>query len=168
MDHGKSLGHPFVPFLFGDLLDLQGISHVFRHSHMGPYRIGLEHHADVPLFRGYEHMGFRTAHQGVPQQDVPFRGPFKAGDHPQGSGFAASGGTQEGNEFPVRHLQVEIPHGRHGTEPFVEMFQFYLSHNSPPHQMAILPLDTLFRIRFPTMTITRMITDSTEAFWVSA
>ena len=78
-------------------------------------------------------MGFRAAHHRIPQQDISFRRPFKAGNHPQGGGFPAAGWPQEGNEFPVRHIQIEIPHGRNAAEPFVQMFQFDLRHNEPPH-----------------------------------
>ena len=36
------------------------------------------------------------------------------------------------------------------------------------HQMLTFPFVTLFRMILPTKTISRMITERTEAFWVSA
>ena len=70
------------------LLDLQGVGHVVKHGHVGPHGVALEHHADVPLFRGNEY--FIGRNDPVVEKHAAAGGLFKPGDHAEHGGFAAA------------------------------------------------------------------------------
>ena len=87
--------------------DFQGVGHIFKHGHVRPHGVGLEHHADVPALRG--HKSIFPAHQLI--ADVtprPLVGFSKPGDDAQHGGFAAARGAQEGDEFLVVENLIEL------------------------------------------------------------
>ena len=94
----------------------RGVGDVIKDGHMGPDGVGLEDHADVPFFRGDKHL-FGADHL-LPNGDFPLGGPFKPGNHPQHGGFAAAGGTQEGDKLPLPELLCKIPQDNGIPEAF--------------------------------------------------
>ena len=99
MDDLQNLLHLLLDLGLWHLLDLQGVGHVVEHVHMGPHGVGLEHHADSPLFRRHEHV-LGADHPAV-DADFPGGGLLKARYDAQHSGLAAARGAEEGDELPV-------------------------------------------------------------------
>ena len=106
MDDGQHPADVFLDRLPGRFFDGQRVGHVVKHVHVRPDGVGLEHHADVPLFRGHE--GLPAGDQLVVDVHLAFRGLFKPGDDAQHGGLAAAGGAQQGHEFSVPEGLGEI------------------------------------------------------------
>ena len=83
------------------LLNFQRIAYVFGNSHMRPNCIGLEYHADITFFRRSEAALNRRAHAVVADINFTFGSTLKACNHAQGSGFTATGRTEDGNKFAI-------------------------------------------------------------------
>ncbi len=88
------------------LFNLQGIGHIVKDGHMGPDGVGLEDHANIPLFRGNKGL-FGADHSAI-NADFAGGGLFKPGNHPQHGGLAAAGGTQQGDKFFILENLVEL------------------------------------------------------------
>ena len=84
-----------------DLLNFQGIANVFSNGHMGPYSIGLEYHADIAFFRRSKGALNRGAYALLTNVNFALGSAFKSCNHTQGGGFAAAGGTKDGDEFAI-------------------------------------------------------------------
>ena len=69
---------------------------------MGIQRIVLEHHGDVAVLRR------NVVDQLVADVKLTIGDFFQAGDHSQGGGFSATGGTDQDDEFLVLDFQIEI------------------------------------------------------------
>ena len=68
---------------------------VLGDRHMREDRMVLEHHGDVPFARG------EVRHLPFADEDAAAAGPFEACDDAQKRGLAASGGTEQHQEFLV-------------------------------------------------------------------
>ena len=88
------------------LFDGQGIGHVFKHGHVRPHGVALEHHADVALFRRQKDLV--AGYNPVVKAHGAAGGLFKARDDAQHGGFAAAGGAQQGNEFAIFKDGVKV------------------------------------------------------------
>ena len=55
--------------------------------------------------------------------DGPRGGDLQPGNHPQGGGLAAARGTEQGEERPLRHRQVEVVHRHEVGEPLGDPLQ---------------------------------------------
>ena len=113
--------------------DFQGVSHIFKHGHVRPHGVGLEHHADVPALRG--HKSIFPAHQLIADEHLAAGGLFKARNDAQHGGFAAARGAQEGDEFLVVENLIELLEYHHISKGFGYVLNGYACHNA-----AILPL----------------------------
>ncbi|MNP51228.1 hypothetical protein D3C76_1455280 [compost metagenome] len=67
---------------------------------MGVERIGLEHHGDTPPG------GIQIVGALVADVQIPFGDRLQPGDHAQQGGFAAAGGADEDDEFPLLYFQI--------------------------------------------------------------
>src|SRR4030042_1056785 len=70
----------------------------------------LEHGVHVAPESGH------AAHLPAFQQDLPLAGFLQAGDHAQGGGLSAAGGSQQGEELPLADADVAALHGHHLVE----------------------------------------------------
>ncbi|MNH47454.1 hypothetical protein D3C79_1106940 [compost metagenome] len=62
----------------------------------------LEHHADVAC------VGGDAGDRAAVDQDLAAGHVLEAGEHHQASGLAGAGGTEQGDEFALGHIQIEI------------------------------------------------------------
>ncbi len=85
----------------------QAERHVVIDAHVWIERVILENHRDVPVF------GRHVVHAAAIDGNLPAADLLQAGQHPQGGGFAASGGTDQHDEFAVTHLKIEVADGGH-------------------------------------------------------
>ena len=113
---------------FIHLLDLQRVGHVVEHGHVGPYGVALEHHADVPLFRGNEHLV--GGDHPVVEKHAAAGGLFKPGDDAQHGGFAAARRAQQGDEFAVGEHGVKVFQHRGVAEGLGHVLNGYAGHDS--------------------------------------
>ena len=74
---------------------------------MGVQSVVLEHHGDIPV------LGCHIVHQLAVDIQFAAADLLQAGDHPQGSGLAAAGGTYQHDELLVRNVQAELLHCQH-------------------------------------------------------
>ena len=88
---------------------------------MGIERVVLEHHSDVPVFRGY------IVHQ------LPINVQFSAGDllqprhHSQSGRLAATRGADQHDELLVRHIQVKFLNSHNPLIGHLELGLFLLA-----------------------------------------
>ena len=101
------LPHLPVDLVLGYLLQLQRECHVLIHGHVGIQGVVLEHHGDVAILR------LHIVHQLVADPQLAGGDVLQTGDHPQGGGLAAAGGTHQYDEFLVRDLQTELLDGHY-------------------------------------------------------
>ena len=94
--------HLFVDHIGVFLAQGEGKGHVFVDGHVAVQGVGLEDHGHVAV------LGRGVGDVLAVQQQLAFRNVFKTGHHPQGGGFAAAGGTDQDDELPVLHFQVEV------------------------------------------------------------
>ncbi len=100
-------------------------------GHVGKQRIGLENHADIAL------VGLQAVLLLAADGDATGGRRFEAGDHAQDGRLAAAGGAEEGNEFTLLDLHVEVMHDLHVAEGFLEVCEFEKGHeNQIPYDLA--------------------------------
>ena len=129
-DHGERPVHAAHALLLGDPAHTQRERDVLRDVHVRPQRIGLEHHADVPLLRRQRPTG--AADHGVAELHDAAVGHLEARHQPQQRGLAAAGRPEQREELAVGDVEAhaldgaglaEMPrhglerHARHGTTP---------------------------------------------------
>ena len=94
------------------LLDVgKAKGNVLIHRHVGPQGIVLEQEAHLPLVGGDVDAQAAVKHHLVANGDAPAGGGFQTGNHPQRGGFAAAGGTQQGDECVIFNDQIQVVHG---------------------------------------------------------
>ena len=133
MHHIQDAVHLILNDVPVHFFDFQGVSHIFKHGHVRPHGVGLEHHADVPALRG--HKSIFPAHQLIADEHLAAGGLFKARNDAQHGGFAAARGAQEGDEFLVVENLIELLEYHHIPKGFGYVLNGYACHNA-----AILPL----------------------------
>jgi hypothetical protein len=101
-EHRRDFLDPGANALAPLATDLERKAEILPHCEMRIERVALEDHRDVALARR-EAIGDRAADRNHPARDR-----FKPGDHPQGCRLAASGGSNQHQEFAVLDLEVEI------------------------------------------------------------
>ena len=101
MNQLQHLLYAFFAFLFIYLLNFQRIAYIFGNSHMRPNSIGLEYHTDITFFRRSEAALNGGAYAVVADINFTFGSTLKACNHTQGSGFTATGRTEDGNKFAI-------------------------------------------------------------------
>ena len=69
---------------------------------MGVQGVTLEHHGDVPV------LGLHIIHQFIANVQLTLADFLQSGDHTQGSGLTAAGGTNQNDEFLVCDFQIEV------------------------------------------------------------
>ena len=84
---------------------------VFIYCHVGPQGVVLEQEAHLALVGGDIDAQLTVEDHLVADGDPPAGGGLQPGDHPQGGGFAAAGGAQQGDEGIVLNDQVQVVHG---------------------------------------------------------
>ena len=84
-----------------DARDLQGEAHVVGNGHVRIQRVVLEDHGDVAV------LGGQVGDVAVADPDVADVDFFESGEHAQGRGLAAAGGTDQDEELTVRDVDVE-------------------------------------------------------------
>ena len=111
----SGLPHLSVDLVLGQLFQLQGERHVLVHGHVGIEGVVLEHHGDVPILR------LHVVHQLVADPQLAGGDVLQTGDHPQGGGLAAAGGTHQHDELPVGDLQRELLDSHHALVGDLQM-----------------------------------------------
>ena len=104
--------HAPVDFRLGHLAQPQAIGHVVKHVVVGEQRIALKHHGGIALVGGEGVDGL------LPQVDFTLVRAFKAGNHPQGGGFAAARGPQQRHKAARLDVQGYILHRVKGLAGF--------------------------------------------------
>ena len=80
----------------------QAVGNIFPDIQVGEKGVGLEHHGNAPLVGGdFGNVSFADKH-------IAAGGILKAGDHPQGGGFAAAGGAQQRHHLTVLDFQIDV------------------------------------------------------------
>ena len=99
----------FLDPLLNDILvhplQRQAEGDVVVDGHLGIQGIALEHHGDLPL-PGSLLIGPYAVDQEFAAGDV-----LQAGNHPQGRGLSAAGGSDENHELALLNFQIEIVDG---------------------------------------------------------
>ncbi len=98
----QALCHTGIPFLGPHLAQAEAIRNVVGNGHVREERVRLEDHTEVALLRGQ----FRR----VDAVDTDLTGGrFEvAGEHPEAGRFAAAAGAEQGGEFALFDLQVDV------------------------------------------------------------
>ena len=111
----RHLMYSLVNFFFRNLPDLQGISQISIHRHVGIQGIVLEYHGQPPV------LGFIIVAQFSVDPQFSIADILQSRDHTQGSGLAAAGWTYKDDEFFILDIQVKILHRK---VPFVKLFTY--------------------------------------------
>ena len=82
--------------------NLQGKTQVLRHAQMRIESVTLKNHGDISLARR------EVVGGGTVNRQYSFRDLLEAGDHAKRSRFAASGRSDQHQEFAVGYLQIEV------------------------------------------------------------
>ncbi|MCY1294112.1 hypothetical protein D9M70_433940 [compost metagenome] len=114
LDQPEHLLHPCVDLRLVSACDLEAEGNVVMHVHVRKQRIGLKHHADVAL------VGFQRPLVLAVDHDRAGGGCLEAGDHAQDGRLAAAGRTQEGDEFALLDVHVEIVHDVNRAEGLLD------------------------------------------------
>ena len=79
--------------------------HVLVYRHMGVQGVVLEDHGDVPI------LGLYIVHELIADVQLTIADLLQTGNHAQGGGLAAAGGSDQNDKLLVGNLQVELLHG---------------------------------------------------------
>lgn len=131
LDHRQRALDPFLHVGLAHAADAEGKGQVLGHGHVREQRIVLEHHADVALVRR------DIVDRATGQEDFAGGGGFETGQHHQAGGLAGPGGAEQGEEFALANVQVEILHDEglavvallHATEADQYIAALSLGHN---------------------------------------
>ena len=119
--HAQGVVDALLDLRLGQLLDLQAESDVLPHRHVGPQGVGLEHQVQPPL-AGLGVVGqVRVDHLHAVDGHHAALGLLQTGDHAQGGGLAAAGGTQQGHEVAVLDDQIDVPQDVVVAVEFIDM-----------------------------------------------
>ena len=148
-----------MDFILAHMLDSQRIGHIIKHIHMGPYRVGLEYHSDIPLFR--RNKSFAAGDKPVTDPDLTCGRRLKTGYHAQYRGFAAARRAQKRYKFPVTENLIEFFQYQAGTEALCQVFYDNFRHifSFPFRQCCQIencPFVRRFSTKFSRTTIIRM------------
>ena len=127
VDHLEHFGDALVDLLLGHLGDAQAKGDVIVNIQVGKQGVPLENGVDLPL------MGRHVGNILSLEQHRAGVGTFKAADDPQGGGLAAAGGAQQGNEFLVLYIKVQVFQDGLGTVLFVNVLQLDQSFSQFTH-----------------------------------
>ena len=94
-----------LDLLLGDLLELQGEGHIFKHGHVRIQCIVLENHCNVSV------LGRNVVDQTVADVQFALGDLLEAGDHTQGRGLAAAGRADQNDKFTILDVQRELLNG---------------------------------------------------------
>ncbi len=115
VDLGEALAQAALHLSSAELFQLEPIRDIARHRHMGPERVVLEDHADIPL------VGGEAADHPVPEADLPRVGLVESGQEPQQGGLAAARRAQQREQLAVTHGEVRPVHRSDGAEPLDDL-----------------------------------------------
>src|SRR5215207_10103065 len=117
------LVHPARDLRLVHLAEFEGEAHVLAHVHVRVEGVVLEDHGYVALARR------KVVDDLIPYKDFAVSYVLEAGDHTQGRGLPATGGSDEDYELPVRDIQIHLVDGDHVlAEDFGYLLQRYFSH----------------------------------------
>ena len=91
-DQCQDIGHAALDLVLGDLAQAQAVRNVVKHIVVWEQGIALEYHRCIAL------VGGQLIDRFSAEVNLAFVRAFKARDHTQGSGLAASGRTQQCHE----------------------------------------------------------------------
>ena len=114
---------PLLGFAAFDLLHALAEGDVLLHGHIGEQRVALEHHADAALLRGNGHQVLAV------EQNLPAIDPGQAGDTTQQGGFAAAGRAEQGDEFTLGDLAVDVAENRGIAVALVQALNTQITHD---------------------------------------
>jgi hypothetical protein len=101
LEHARDLGDPARDLGTADPLRVQRILQVLTHAQARVQRVELKGHGDVALARG------ELVDPATGQPDLAVGRGLQAGDHAQGGGLAAPGGTEQAHHFPRIDRQID-------------------------------------------------------------
>ena len=107
-DQFQCLAHLVSDLGPAELASLQGIRNVLVNCHVGPDRVGLEHHADSPLVRRHRELPVGDDDRLVAEVDLSRIRILETGHHAQGGALPASAGPQERHDLPVVDLEGQV------------------------------------------------------------
>ena len=98
-----------LDLILGGLAQLEAEGHVIIHRHVGVQGVVLENHGDVAV------LGRNIIDQAVADVKLAVGNLFQAGNHAQGGGLAAAGGTDQNDKFLILDVQGKIAYSGHVT-----------------------------------------------------
>ncbi|MCY1529430.1 hypothetical protein D9M68_645740 [compost metagenome] len=102
LDQGQVFFDFGADFFFGLLTDFQRVGEVLAQSHMREQRVLLEYHADIAL------VGRDAGDRAAVDQYLAAGHVLEACEHHQARSLARAGGAEQGDEFALGHIQVEV------------------------------------------------------------
>ncbi len=88
----------------------QAVGHVVEHGHVGPDRVGLEHHRESPLLGRHADARGGGEDRLAVDPNLARLGRLEPGDGPQGGGLAAARRTQQGHVLAGGHREGDPAH----------------------------------------------------------
>ena len=114
MEH---LLHPGGDVPLGDLPNFQAVADVVRHGHVWEEGIVLEHGVHGPP------VGLQVRNVRAVQDHLAAVRGLQARNDPQGGGFAAAGGPQQGDKLPLLNVQVNAAEHLRVPEALLDSFE---------------------------------------------
>ena len=108
LDEFEGLRDPAAQRILPHPPDLERERDVAEDRQVGPDRVGLEDHPEVPVLRLKEDLAAEVEEGPVPAGDRARVGPLEAGDGHQRGGLAAPAGPEEGQELLVPHREGDL------------------------------------------------------------
>ena len=128
----KHLFNLLADFRFGQLFQLQTVGHVVPYVHVGEEGILLEDHADTAA-AGNDVGDFLPVQVDMPAGDL-----LKAGQTAQQGGFSAAGGTQQRDQLPLFHIQVNVFEHVIRAKEFIDFLKSDVRHGLLPSVSDLL------------------------------
>ena len=90
LDQLQRVAHARGHLGLGPLPHAEPVGHVVEHAHVGPDRVGLEHHRQPAPLGGHVHARRRREHRAPPDPDLTRGRPLEPGDGPERGRLAAA------------------------------------------------------------------------------
>ena len=107
-------------FVLGHFVLLQAVGDVLLHRHVRKQRVALEHHIDGAL------VGRQGGDVLAVENNVARRRRFHAGEHAQQRRFAATRAAEQGEDFVLLDIQVDVVDGGVVAEFFHQTFDLQI------------------------------------------
>jgi len=125
LNEGQEFVHPPVPLWFRNAADAKRVGDVFPDIEVRKESQRLEDHPEVAPMR----RDLGDIH--IVDEDPTGSRCVQPGDHPKQSGLAAAGRPEQTDEGALRHLQIDLLDGGHGSEVLRDPVENKTGHAAP-------------------------------------